>query len=368
MKTDVESVAPNTPLNDVLANMRQYDLHEIPVIDGRSLDGVISFGSLLKRKNIPVSTKARSVMENPPEITPETAITEVAEKMVATGYRQIPVVENDEMMGTISRMEVAKIINEINDLGNIPVEEVMTLEVNTVRGKDPLQSATEIMRSLDIRTIPVLDDLGRLEGIVGIKDIVDYAWRERDRQTMGEIVGQSTPVELDVDSLSIDSPYTISPDSTLDDAVGIMAKNNISTLPVVNEDQEVVGILTTYDLVELIASFKERDMVYVQITGLDDEDRYSMDVMEKEIQSSLSKIAKITRPLLFTIHVAKYNRKGNSAKYSLSGRLTTEHQVYMAKSVDWNIMKATIQLMERFQKMVTKKKEELIDLRKRRKR
>ncbi len=368
MNTDVGSVGPDTPLNDVLAKMRKNDLHEITVVDGRTMDGVISFGSLLKRKNIPVSTKARSVMENPPEVPPDTDITEVAEKMVSTGYRQVPVVDNDEVIGTVSRMEVAKIIREINDLGNIPVEEIMTLEVNTVKGKDSLQKATDIMKSLDIRTIPVLDDLDRLAGIIGIKDIVDYTWRERDRETIGEIVGRSTPVEIKVDSLSIDSPYTISPDSKLSDAVEIMVSENISTLPVVNEDGEIVGILTTYDLVELIASLKDRDMVYVQITGLEDEDRYSMDVMEKEIQSGLSKIAKISRPLLFTIHVAKYNKEGNTAKYSLSSRLTTEHQVFMAKSVDWNIMKATIQLMERFQKMVTKKKEELIDQRKKRRR
>jgi hypothetical protein len=80
--------------------------------------------------------------------------------------------------------------------------------------------------------------------------------------------------------------------------------------------------------------------------------------MEKEIQAGLTKIAKVSRPTLFTMHVSKYHEKGNSAKYSLSGRLTTEYNVYVAKAVDWNINRATIQLMEHLERRVMEKKEE----------
>jgi len=59
-----------------------------------------------------------------------------------------------------------------------------------------------------------------------------------------------------------------------------------------------------------------------------------------------------------------YHEKGNASKYSLSGRLTTEHNLFVAKAIDWNIIKATIQLMEHLERMVLNKKEERLDRRK----
>ena len=125
------------------------------------------------------------------------------------------------------------------------------------------------------------------------------------------------------------------------------------------------GILTTYDIVELVASFRPRDMVYVQITGLEEEDRHSLDMMDKEIEAELQKIAKLSKPLLFTLHVSKHNPAGNVAKYSLSGRLITENKIFVAKGIEWNLIKATITTMERLQKMVKEMKESRLDQRKR---
>jgi len=363
---DFESVESETPLYDVIAKMRSADLHEIPVVDSGTFAGVVSFGSLLKRKNLPVNTKAKSISENPPRITMETPVTQVAEHLVSTGYRQIPVLNGKKVVGTVSRTDIISIIPKVRDLRDIKVSEIMSEDVKVVSGKDPLQTAIDIMGRLDIRTLPVLDEFGRVKGMVGVKDIVNYNWRERTRATVGEIAGQSIPVEIKVESLSVDNPITVDPDTTLQEAVDLILDNRISTLPVIDEDG-LRGVVTTYDLVELVASFKEREMVYVQITGLEEEDRYSLDVMEREIQNGLAKISKISKPMLFILHVSKYHQEGNTSKYSLSGRLTTEHRLYVAKAHDWNLIRATIELMERLEGMVIERKEEMIDLKKRRK-
>jgi 2'-5' RNA ligase len=114
-----------------------------------------------------------------------------------------------------------------------------------------------------------------------------------------------------------------------------------------------------------VASFKSRDVVYVQITGLEEEDRHSLEVMDKEIETELKKIARLSKPTLFTLHVTKHNHAGNVAKYSLHGRLITEDKIFVAKAVEWNLIKATIETMERIQKMVKEMKESRLDHRRR---
>lgn len=363
MAKQYETADPEMTISDVVARMRAMDLHEIPVVEDRNkLMGIISYGSLLKRKNLPVSTKAKSVMESPPEIKEETAITEVAEKIVSTGYRQIPVVRGKKILGVISREDIVRMILDLKDLKNIPVKEVMTTEVQTVMSKDSLKRAIELMGKLDVRALPVVDETNRFVGIIGVKDIVNYGWASRTGETVGELSGRSGPVEVEVGSLSVDNPVTVGPESSIGQAASMMLERKISILPVVEKDQ-IRGILTTYDVVELIASFRAREMVYVQITGLEEEDRHSLDVMDKEIEAELKKIARLSKPLLFTLHVAKHNPAGNVAKYSLSGRLITEDKIFIAKAIEWNLIKATIATMERLQNMVREMKESRLDQR-----
>ena len=68
--------------------MGQYDLHEIPVSnDGKELLGIVSYRTLLKRRNLPVETKANTLMVMPQEITLDSTVMDIAEAFVASGYR-----------------------------------------------------------------------------------------------------------------------------------------------------------------------------------------------------------------------------------------------------------------------------------------
>ena len=198
---------------------------------------------------------------------------------------------------------------------------------------------------------------------MGIKQVANYNWRERKRETVGEMTGDNSPIKVNVSSVQLDSVITVEEDAALGRAVELMLENKVSTLPVV-DGQNLVGIITKYDIIELLASFRQRDMVYTQITGLDSEDKFAAEQMEKDITASLQKIAKISRPMLFTLHVTKYNSQATSNKYSLNGRLITENKVWVASAVDWDLNRATIDLMQRLERRVVERKEEKLDHRK----
>jgi CBS domain-containing protein len=332
-------------------------------LDGKRLMGVVSYGTLLKRRNLPITTKAGSISIMPQEITPDSLVTEAAEAFLTSGFRQIPVVKGQIIQGVIARTDLVKIIENIKELKELKVSDIMTEDVQTVGSEDPVETALMSMKNLTIRTLPVVDVEGKLTGIVGIKQVANYNWRERKRETVGEMTGDNSPVKVNVSSIALDSVITVDANADLGKTVGLMLKNNVSTLPVV-EKGNLAGIITKYDLIELLASFRQRDMVYTQITGLDQDDKYAADQMEKDITSSLQKIAKISRPMLFTLHVTKYNAHGNQYKYSLNGRLTTENKVWVASAVDWDLNKATVMIMQHFERRIIERKEEKLDHRK----
>jgi len=360
-----ETVDPEMGLSDVVARMRAKDLHEMPVTeDGKKLLGVVSYRNIIRRRNLVIGMKAKAIMEQAPVVTAETPITEVAEHFLSTGYRNLPVTKGSKIVGVVSRASVVSIIPKIKELRSTKVMNLMTEGVTTVSEGDPIKKAVEIMRRIDVRTLPVVDKNGELTGIIGIRDIVNYSWNNNNAQKVGEIKGNNDPIEIKVGSLAIDNVYTIGREDDLNSAVKLMSSKKVSALPVV-ENGKLQGILTMYDLVELVASFGKRDMVYMQITGLEEEDRFSLDMMEREIQNMLAKISKIARPQLFTMHVTKHHASGNRPEYSLSGRLFTEHGAFIARSVDWSLIKATVDLMNVFDAKVLEMKDERLDKKKR---
>lgn len=364
MRKKFETVDPETALSDVVAKMKSSDLHEIPVVDGKKLLGVISYGTVIRKKNLVIGTKAKTMVETTPEITLDTPLTEVAEHFLSSGYRHLPVTKGKVIQGIITRANVISVLPKLKDVKALKVADVMSDSARSVHEKDLIKNAMSLMRDLEVRTVPVVDDYDRLVGIIGIKDLVQYSWSGSGTPNQGrrDMAGNNNPVELEVRSLMHDSPITLTAEEPLTKAINTMVDKNISTIPIVSGDR-MVGIITKYDILELVASVRNRDMVYTQISGLEEEDRFSLDSMEKEIQSGLAKIAKFTRPLLFTVHVSKYNNTGNSAKYSLIGRLTTENSHFMSKAVDWSLGQATVELMDNLDRIVTEKKEHNLDVR-----
>jgi CBS domain-containing protein len=365
MSSEFEYVQPDESLGNILKKMNDSDLHEIIVsADGKKLEGVVSYKTLLKRKNLSIATKASSISIVPQEITPETVVTELADAFLKTGHRQIPVVMGKTIKGIVSRNDLLKMLAGIKELRDTPLSDVMNKEVKTVNGDDTVETAVQLMKNLNIRALPVLDELGRLYGVIGMKDIALYNWHMKNKATVGELIGEIYPSEVVVSSAMVEAVVTATPSSTLGEAAKVMLDRKISSLPVV-DDGKMVGIVTKYDVVELMASFRKRDIVYTQITGLGDDDRFALDQMDKQIASSLQKIAKITLPMMFTMHVTRYNTQGgNNYKYSLNARLFTEHKVWMASAVEWDLIKATDTLMGHFERRIIERKEENIEQRK----
>ncbi|HOB38019.1 MAG TPA: CBS domain-containing protein [Methanomassiliicoccaceae archaeon] len=365
MDEEFVTVRPDDRLGDVLARMTELDLHEIPVSkDGKRIEGLVSYGTMLRRKNLSTEAKASTIMVSPPNVPPDAAITEVAEILLREGYRQLPIVEDGRIAGVVSRSHILSVVKNVQDVQDVPVESIMTTDARTVGGKDRVVDAVTTMRNLDIRIMPVVDDPGRIMGIVGIKDIANYNWREKRRQTIGEVVGNSYPADVLVESVMIEEPVTIPPGTTVGEAAGIMLDRRISTLPVV-DDRELLGVVTTFDLVELVASFRRRDMMYMQITGLENEDRFESEQMERIITQSMQKIARIIPPLMFSLHVGKYKQEGLRTKYSLNGRLVTIDGVMNSNSSQWDLIQATADLMAIFERRVIERKEEKLEHRRR---
>lgn len=114
------------------------------------------------------------------------------------------------------------------------VSDVMTANPETIEADEPVMEAARRMRDADIGDVIVLDG-GRVVGIVTDRDIAI--------RVVAEGKDSSTPVR---DACSTDVK-TVTPDTSLAQAVQLMRDNAVRRLPVVDNDQ-AVGVVSLGDL------------------------------------------------------------------------------------------------------------------------
>jgi len=344
--------------------MKSNDIHELPVLDRKRLVGVVTMRELMRRRNLPPNTKVSTILENPPEITPETPLPEAAEKMISAGFRAIPVMKGKGLLGIISRSDIVRALVENRALEGVRVSEFMTPNPQAVAEDDTVDHAVQIMRSLGERSVPVVDKNRHLRGVVGLKDIVDLFAQPKVREQYGDRAGREEKIALEVKSVMRYPPLTVGPEADVQRAAELMAKNHVSSV-IVTENDEPVGIITSQDLMAFLAGLREREQLFVEVGGLEDEPKDTYDEIYEVIQKEMRRIAPLVQPRTLAIHFQKYKPEGDRWKYSLRARFTTSHRIYYAHEFDWDLRVALTKLLDTLYKRIVKEKERKVTERKR---
>ena len=123
----------------------------------------------------------------------------------------------------------------------------MTTSPITITPEQTIAEAISILEKYHIRHLLVVDGQGVLKGILSDRDLRSATpstiARSKERLTI-EAQINNTPVSV---LMSRDILY-LTPTSTLDDALMLFQSRKIGALPVVNIDEQVVGVFSIADL------------------------------------------------------------------------------------------------------------------------
>jgi CBS domain-containing protein len=360
MSKDYVCAKEEENLSDVLAKLKKHDIQELPVLRKNRVIGLVSYDTLIKRRNLPLTTKVEHIMSKPPELSKEASLTTVAEMLMSSGFRALPITaRGKKMVGMVSRDDLLKGIIQDKELADMPIESIMTKEPQCIEEDDDITQARTKMKQLAVRTLPVVDMNQRLTGVVGVKDIAKI-WTPKTKESKGELTGEKISLEIKVKSIMNSDPISIKKEGRIRDVIKLMQKHEISNILII-EEQKPIGIITSLDLVELLARTKERESLYVQITGLEEEDAEIYDQMYELINKSMKKINKMKKTRILALHVSQYHNKSFVIEYELRARLSTEKQMFYAQSEGWDLLKALDEILAAFERMVIKEKERRLD-------
>lgn len=190
----------------------------------------------------------------------------------------------------------------------------MTPSPITVTPDTTVAEAIDILQQYNIRHLLVVDQQGGLQGILSDRDLrsarPSSVARSKERQNVEEQVN-STPVSI----LMTRDCLSLNPNATLDDALLLFQSRKIGALPVINEEEKVIGVFTTADLINAyrcLFGLGEKGSVLVSIEDTGDPQAMSklVRVMEEK-QVSFTRLVRsdggsTSKPMIF-LRINTYN-------------------------------------------------------------
>lgn len=121
--------------------------------------------------------------------------------------------------------------------GEVRAGDLMTRRVNTISPRDSVGRAARMMRDCDCGSLPVVNTYGRLIGMVTDRDIAMRLVAD----------GRDTRHAVVADCMT-DRTFASHVNDNLERVAQQMARHQIRRLPVVNDDDQVIGIISQSDL------------------------------------------------------------------------------------------------------------------------
>jgi CBS domain-containing protein len=293
MTASPKSVTTDTPLNDATRLLLSSIFSGLPVVDGRGRPvGLITQGDLIARAELPLrlgllaesdadhrekilgqlaGRKASEVMTTPViTIAQECPLWEAVEKMLAKGVKRLPVVAADGcLVGILSRLDIFRTVMhaapdwkafaaqkiEVKDLKH--VGDILRRDTQTVGPETPVAEVIRIIDRDDIQRVAVVDDAGRLLGLISDRDLLRY-FKPREAGIWGLFNRLKSATERDgcagslarclattraADVMTADL-ITVGEGTLIEEAVALMTEKALKRLPVVDADGCFKGMIS----------------------------------------------------------------------------------------------------------------------------
>ncbi|WP_137291207.1 CBS domain-containing protein [Natronorubrum halophilum] len=259
--------------SDVLEYLQEQSFSSVPVVkstdDGLEYRGLVSRDVLIEQ---PDEDQLVMLMDDVPTTTAETSLEDVARTMVEESARRVPVVDG-EFEGIVTVTDVIHAIATGDQETEGTVEGYASTDVNTSYEGAPLPVAERELYYANVPYAVVLDDDGRMCGVLTEVDIIDVArivegeeetgnnfpdqdseWSWEGIKGVGSRYLPTRDIEIPngpVSEFMSDDVVTVSVQTSVQEAAQQMISNDIEQIPMVTGEQ-LVGIVCDVDILEAL--------------------------------------------------------------------------------------------------------------------
>ncbi|HVL86550.1 MAG TPA: CBS domain-containing protein [Candidatus Thermoplasmatota archaeon] len=254
MTTQLVTVDKNDKLERALDLMRKHGVSKLPVTEHRHLVGVLSdgdivdeLGALRNARMSPTGLHVSGAMQrNYATADPDDDVRAVVELCKKEGVGIVPVTRNGDFVGVVTKADLLRLVTS-----NRPVGDYMPRRLHAVSPDDRVIHARRLMLDHGIERLPVLDG-GRVRGIVSELDLA-FALDDLKKRHGGNHEAHQLR-NLHVRDVMRQTVVVGTERMPSHQAAAVMRERDVGGLPIVEDEDRIVGMITRTDLLRQIDS------------------------------------------------------------------------------------------------------------------
>lgn len=272
MQSDVVYVSVPGTREDVLQIMAEKQVNGIPVVKKGSMTlvGMVTRSDLLRKADEP--QLAMLMVRDPETVSPRTQVKTATKLLLEKGFRRLPVVDNDELVGLVTVPDILGAVLEENEkFQEVRISDYVTPRINAVWEETPLPLSYMLMEMSGKNALVLVNEGGGVTGMITVSDFirlsevtvednvsktysgtdsaVEWGWTSKDFLVVTKKLLRLPNVP--VKEVMTKNIISVSEVSTIPEVVRIFRKNDIDQAPVLSATGSLIGMIEDGDLLKL---------------------------------------------------------------------------------------------------------------------
>jgi len=252
---DFLKVNKNESLISLVKEMRKRNTDRAIVYRDEIPEGLVTKKDIITKvamsraKRYPMSVLHVSSVMNYPLITvkKDMPLSKAARMMIDKNISSLPVEDENMIIALLTKWDIAKVLIKSPAL----LSQIMTHDVMIIKDTDSILTARKLMIEEGFSSLPVLNNEGKLVGLITLDEIVDTL------VDLMEFVGNSGSKSSLKNITVRDCMRPVTPILTTEDTLGtaaaLMLEKSVRAVLVVDSERVLRGIITLTDLTRYVA-------------------------------------------------------------------------------------------------------------------
>lgn len=364
------TASTNQSVSQVKNLMEEEGQRAIPVTDDKNrVKGAISYRDLIRHMQFnPHSTKLEKVIHQPPEFDKSDSLIELAELRINSGRKMMVNTSGNKLESVLGDDEFLESMKPAEELESVSTGRLAQREVIDAFEDDSIEKVRHKMLDQNISRIPIVNDSGKLVGILRSMDLLK-AIVERESMAAGGTAGNRDGSEMKIsgggekDSFS-DIPVSEIMKRTVNQSEEHLSSNEALKQISENDSGEIVfvddgypeAIVTLKDFIQQLARFKQEDGILLTLVGLDmaEEKAAVSKKIRNQIRGSLGR--KLENPDELKFRFKKADKDGKKHRYEVNVQLVDGKDVFNLEVEEWDILDAVDEALDELNAILRKRK------------
>lgn len=310
----------------VIRDFKNSERYEAVVKSGRKV-GIVTLREMLQASQLD-TTQLKEIWRATDYLTPGEKILDAVRRMAQIGITAMPVIEEDEVLGCFTLVNLCEALCKVEDLPNINAQEIMKTPVKSLDINEKVSVARGLMLQEWISDIPIVE-YGSLVGMITAETIVRYFLIPLEETSRRETIYKKGERFSGIVGGVMDHyPFTAKSNEHWRNIVCGLVEQKKGACIIIDEDRKVVGIITPKELTRPLLTLTTGEEASIYMIGFEPQELIEKKLAEESIRRLLKRVQRL-HPHVEEVRVnVKRTKTWIGTRYEITAQIISAGEIY----------------------------------------